>query len=354
MSKKKFVIPVILVILAAIIVTAFLTTSKTPSVIKFNLAHFFPSTHPVEKELARKWIAAVQDATGGRVQVTSYPGETLIKAAEIYDGVVSGVADIGISCFSYTRGRFPVLEVFELPGITYLNSKVSGKVAWEGIKQLAPKEVQDTHLLMVFTTGSGDLLTKSPVRNLQDLQGMEIRATGLSAKTLQTLGATPVAMPQSETYEALSRGIVQGNLSPLEVLAGWRHAEVTDYITFTPFMYTTLFFMTINLDLWNSLAPELQKSITEVNEKLFEEVAIGLWDAQNEAALKMAVEEMGIRTIELPPSETEKWISRALPVQNEFVAKMNGMGLQGEEILGIVKDLAAHYNRVYGAEENKE
>jgi TRAP-type C4-dicarboxylate transport system substrate-binding protein len=266
----------------------------------------------------------------------------------MYSGVVSGIADIGISCFSYTRGRFPVLEVFELPGITYLNSKVSGKVAWEGIKQLNPEEVQDTHLLMVFSTGPGHLLTRVPIRNLEDLKGVEIRATGLSAKTLQTLGAVPVAMAQPETYEALSRGIVKGNLSPSEVLQGWRHAEVTSYTTITPFLYNTLFFMTFNLDTWNSLSPKLQKAISEANERIFEEVALGLWDDQNDTALNWAINEKGMQKIELSPSETRRWIDQVVSIQNEYIEKMNAMGLDGKEILNTVKELADKYNQEYG------
>lgn len=347
--QKKVLIPFILILLAGIIVAVVAFSPKSTSTIKLNLAHFFPATHPVEKVLIPKWIEAVHEATGGQVQVTSYPGETLAKAADIYNGVVSGIADIGISCFSYTRGRFPVLEVFELPGIVYENSKVSGKVAWEGIKKLNPKEVQDTHLLMVFSTGPGHLLTRIPIRNLEDLQGVEIRATGLSAKTLKTLGAVPVAMAQPETYEALSRGIVKGNLAPSEVLQGWRHAEVTSYATITPFLYNTLFFMTFNLDKWNSLSPDLQKAISEANERVFEEVALGLWDDQNDTALNWAITEKGMQKINLSPAETQRWINQVAPIQNEYVAKMDGMGLNGQEILDTVKKLADKYNQEYGS-----
>ena len=127
------------------------------------------------------------------------------------------------------------MEAFELPGILYKNSKVASKVANEGIEKLNPEEIQDTKLMMVLATGSGDLFTKIPIRNLKDLEGLEIRATGLSAKTVRALGAIPVAMPQSEAYEALAKGVVKGNLSPIEVLQGWRHAEATDYLTITPF-----------------------------------------------------------------------------------------------------------------------
>lgn len=347
--QKKTTILLIVVVLAVVVagLAAVIFAPKAEPVVKLNLAHFFPAAHPVEKELVQPWIAAVAEATGGQVQITSYPGETLATAAEIYSGVVTGVADIGISCFAYTRGRFPVLEAFELPGITYLNSKVASQVAWEGIKRLEPEEVKDTHLLMVLCTGPGDLFTKTPVRNLEDLQGMEIRATGLSAKTLEVLGASPVAMAQPETYEALSRGIVQGNLSPMEVLEGWRHAEVTDYITLTPFLYNTLFFMTMNHKAWERISPELQEIFTEVTEDYLEKVAYGLWDRQNESALKWAVEKTGQQVIELPAEETERWIELVGPIQDDFVEKMDGMGIDGEVVLNTINELADRYNQAY-------
>lgn len=315
--------------------------------INLSLAHFFPATHPAETELVQGWAAAVEEATDGQVKITSYPQGTLLAAEAIYDGVVSEIADIGVSCFSYTRGRFPLLEAFELPVIVYNNSRVASKVAWEGIQELNPDEVQDTKLMMVLATGPGDLFTKTPVRTLEDLQGMEIRATGLSAKTLEVLGATPVAMSQAEAYESLQRGVVQGNLSPLEVLQGWKHAEVTDYLTLTPFLYNTLFFMTMNQDTWNSIPPHLQEAIEEVNEKFFEEVAMGLWDVQNESALKYAVEEEGLEVITLSDEETARWKEKAEPVLEDFLKEMEEKGLSGSEALEIVKRLADQYNEVY-------
>jgi TRAP-type C4-dicarboxylate transport system, periplasmic component len=315
--------------------------------VELKLAHFFPATHPAEKELIQPWAKAVEEATEGRVKITSYPGQTLMQADAVYDGVVKGSADLGLSCFSYNRGSFPVSEVFELPGITYVNSKAASKVAWEGIKQLNPKEVQDTKLMMVFTTGPGDLFTKLPVRTLGDLKGLELRATGLSAKTLAALGATPVAMAQSEAYEALLKGVVKGNLGPIEVLQGWKQAEVTKYLTLTPFLYNNLFYITMNQDKWNSISPKDQKAIETVNQKFFDEVAIGLWDKQNEAALKYAVEEKGMEVINLTKEEQEKWINLVKPLQDTFVTQMNEKGLKGQEILDTVKNLADKYNKDY-------
>ncbi|HED24239.1 MAG TPA: TRAP transporter substrate-binding protein [Firmicutes bacterium] len=310
---------------------------------EFTLAHFWPAVHKAETDLVQGWADALEEASDGRILITSYPGETLLKADETYSGVVSGVADIGLSAFFYTRGRFPVLEAFELPGIIYENSYNASKIAWEGIKQLDPEEVQDTRLLFVISTGPGDLFTVKPVRNLDDLQGMKIRAAGLSANSLALLGAVPEAMPQPDAYEALARGLVEGNLAPLEVLQGWNQAEVTDYVTRTPFLYNALFFMTMNLEKWESLPPDLQQIFIEVSEQFHEEVGASLWDEQNEEALQWAIEETGQEVITMDEEEIRLWIEKVEPIQADFVDRMNEQGLPGEDILNTVKELAEQY-----------
>lgn len=315
--------------------------------VSLRLAHFFPATHPAETVLVQGLVKALDEATDGRVKIVSYPGQTLLTGPEIYDGVVTGIADIGLSVFAYNRGRFPLLEVFELPGITYKNSKVASQVAWEAIKTLAPQEVADTKLLMVLATGPGDLFTKAPVRTLEDLKGLEVRATGLSAKTLAALGAIPVAMPQSDAYEALSRGLVKGNLAPVEVLKGWKHAEVTDYLTLTPFLYNAVFFVTMNQGVWQGLPADLQVIIQEVCEKFFLDVAMGLWDVQNAAALTYAVETTGQQVITLSEEETKRWTDLVTPIQAEFLADMERRNLPGQQALELTKELAKKYNALY-------
>jgi len=315
--------------------------------INLRLAHFWPMAHVAETHWAQGWAKLVSDATDGQVTVTSYPGETLAKADEIYDAVVNGIADVGASCFAYTRGRFPLIEVFELPGIIYRTSAASSMTAWEGIQQLNPAEVQDTRLLMVISTGPGVLATKKPVRTLDDLKGMQIRATGLSAKTLELLGAIPVAMPQSDAYEALQRAVVGGNLTPSETLEGWRHAEVTEYVTMAPFLYNTLFFFTINHKVWDSIPAHLQDAIQEATDKYFAETAIGLWDMQNDSGLNYAVNDQGLELIYLDQAEQDKWMGLITPMHDDYVNNMAAKGLDGAGALALAKELAAKYDKIY-------
>jgi len=319
-------------------------SAEKENTIELKLAHFFPGTHPAETEFVQGWAKAIKEATNGRVVITSYPGETLLKAADIYKGVVDGICDIGLSCFSYTPGRFPEIEAFEQPGIVYKNSKVASKVAWEGIQELNPKCVQDTKLLMVIATGPGDLFAKKPVTKLEDLAGLQIRATGLTAETLQLVDAVPVGMPQSDAYEALSKGIVEANLAPIEVLKTWKHGEVTRYITRTPFLYNTLFFVTMNKNKWNSIPEDLQKTIIDTTLKFQDEVGIGLWDRQNEDALKWAVEEEGMEVIELSKEEMERWIKAVEPMLDKYIAEK---GEAGRKAVETARRLAEKYNSMY-------
>ena len=88
---------------------------------------------------------------------------------------------------------------------------------------------------------------KKPVNKLEDLKGMKIRCTGTSSKIVTHLGATPVAMPQTEAYDALQKGVVDGVMSPIETAKGWKFAEVVKYHTMNyGSAYSLGFFVVMN------------------------------------------------------------------------------------------------------------
>ena len=82
--------------------------------------------------------------------------------------------------------------------------------------------------------------------------------TGFAAGSIKALGGTPVGMPMPEAYEGLLKGTIDANLAPAEVLLGWNQAEVTSTTTMTPFINTVFHYITMNLDVWNSLPRDIQ------------------------------------------------------------------------------------------------
>jgi TRAP-type C4-dicarboxylate transport system substrate-binding protein len=279
------------------------------------------------------WAKEIEKQTNGKVQITVFAGGTLTKAPQCYSGVVKGISDLGFSLFAYTRGRFPVMAAVDLP-MGYPNGKVASRVAHDFAKAFNPKELRDVKVLYLHAHGPGLLHTKKPVTTLEDLKGMKIRATGLSAKVVEALGGVPVAMPQGGTYEALQKGVVEGTFGPVEVLKGWKQAEVIKYTTECYGVgYTTTFFIVMNLDKWNALPDDVKKVFEEVSEK-YVDVHGEVWDSTDIEGRKYT-QKLGNQIITLSEEENAKWRQAAQPVIDDFIKNTP----DGEMYVNKIKEL---------------
>jgi TRAP-type C4-dicarboxylate transport system substrate-binding protein len=316
---------------------------------KFNLsfATFWPSTDFQVQEGHMKWIEEVEERSDGRITINMHAGEALLGGREIYQGVVDGVADIGSTCPAYTPGMFPLSEAFELPGYKNVSALAASLTFHEGYKKikqdLGIDMFEDVKVLTLWATGPGYLMTKSPVHNLEELSGKEIRAVGGTVPPLERLGAVTHSMPMSESYLALDQGIVNGILAPTDVLKGFKLAEVVDYATNTPFLYNVVFMQVMNKDTWNSLPPDLQEIVQEVSDEYARKYG-ALRTDYTEQGLQYGIEEHGLETIELGPEEEEKWLSKIQPVVENWIQEKEENGLPGKEAVEIVKELDAKYS----------
>ena len=312
-----------------------LPEDKAQEPIELSYSIFFPPTH-IQCQTAETWAREIEERTNGRVKITLYPGGSLTKAPQCYEGVVNGISDIGMSCFAYTRGRFPLLEGLDLP-LGYPNGLIATRLATEMVMKYKPEEVSDTHVLYIHAHGPGILASKKPVRTVDDMKGLKVRATGLSSKIVESLGGVPVGMSQPETYEALQKGVVEATLCPIETLKGRKQAEVIDYVTDTSVVgYTTAMFVVMNLDKWNSLPQDIQEVFNQVNSEWVDKHGQA-WD-QADAEGRALVEELDKRMMPLPKEEQLRWIKAVQPLLDEYVSKMQEAGLPGE---GLLKELKA-------------
>jgi TRAP-type C4-dicarboxylate transport system substrate-binding protein len=282
------------------------------------------------------WAEEIEKRTQGKVMIEIHPGGTLTSAPEVYDGVINGVSDIGMSCFAYTRGRFPLLEGLDLP-VGYPDGKTATRIANEIIQKYAPAELSDTHVLYVHAHGPGMLASKTPIRTFDEIKGVKIRATGLSSKIVESLGGVPVGMSQPETYEALRKGVVDATLCPVETLKGWsRQGEVIEAVTdLTPIGYTTAMFVVMNKDKWNSLPPEIQEAITMVSEEWIAKHGEA-WDKADEEGWAF-VKELGREVIEFSDEDYAKAVAAVKPILDDYVSKTEAQGLPGAQVLADIQ-----------------
>ncbi|MEW6185094.1 MAG: TRAP transporter substrate-binding protein [Thermodesulfobacteriota bacterium] len=303
---------------------------------------FFPASHTLAKT-GETWAKEIEKRTGGKVKFTIFSGGTLTPADQCYDGVVKGISDVGMSLFAYTRGRFPLLEVLDLP-LGYPSGMVATRVANDFILKMNPKEISEVKVLYLHAHGPGLLHTQKPVQTLSDLKGIKIRSTGLSAKITEALGGIPVSMPQGGTYEALQKGVVQGTLAPMETLKGWKQGQVVKYTTdCSTIGYTTAMFVVMNLKKWNALPKEAQKIIEEVSREWIS-VSGRAWDEADVEGRNYSLE-LGNKMITLSPAENGQWKNAVNPLLKEYVKNMEVKGLPGKEALKTVQDLILRHKK---------
>ena len=255
----------LLALVAACVLCAALPATARTETVSLTYSNFFPPTH-VQSQLAEAWCKEVEKRTNGAVRVDYFPGGTLTKAPQCYDGVVEGLSDVGLSVLAYSRGRFPVMAAVDLP-LGYKNGVQATRVANAVFEQFRPKEFDDVQVMYFHAHGPGLLHSaKKPVRRLEDMQGMKFRATGNSAKVVKALGGTPVAMSMPDSYQAIQKGVVNGGMYPVETNKGWKMGEVVDYMTRSDAVaYTTTFFVVMSKDKWAEIPAEAQQAITALN-----------------------------------------------------------------------------------------
>jgi TRAP-type C4-dicarboxylate transport system substrate-binding protein len=312
--------------------------------VELSLSTMWGANHQFVTDIMPQWNEYLYEATDGEIQIVVYPGGTLTSSTECYEGVVQGISDIGVVSYALTRGRFPVIETLQVPGVAWNNAMASGSAFDELMHILEPEEHADTHFLWGFSPGPGEIQSQVPVRGLDDLKGLDILVnSGVAVEAMELLGANPIMMPTPEFYEALQRGVAKAALISGEVLEGYRQFEVNgNYVTATPFMYNMSFGVMINHDVWNSLSPKAQEALSEPPEGVRE-----LFNNLNYIAYELNASNKEVEIIYLSDEEQEKWKEIIAPVMEGHLNRLSEQGIDADEVYQTVLELADKWNAAF-------
>jgi TRAP-type transport system periplasmic protein len=340
MTRKT--IPFLMVLALGVALIGASPVETKAATIQLTYSNFFPPTH-FNAVLGEAWAKEIEKRTDGKVKFTLFPGEALLKGPEIYDGVSRGVSDVGMSLFAYTAGRFPVMEALDLP-IGYPSGYVATMVANDFYNKFKPAEISGVKMMYLHAHGPGLLHSKREVTKLEDVRGLKIRCTGFSARAASALGGVPVAMGQGGAYEALQKGVVEATLAPIEVLKGWKQAEVIRYtVECYSVGYTTAMFVVMNERKWNALPKDVQKVFEEVSKEWIPKHAEG-WDKADQEGRDFTLS-LGNKIIPLSESESNLWAYNVRPVIDEYAGVLEGRGFPGKEYIKFIRDSIEKYSR---------
>ena len=338
MKKKAFLIFLSLAVLVS--VTTVFPTLDNPAyaakVIRLKVAHYFPPPASQTKMMA-DFCKELEKRTNGRVKVDFFAGGSLLKAPAMFEGVVNGIADIGYSHVYYTAGRMPVTETTGLP-FGYPSAWVGSQVLNDFYHKFKPKEFDKVRVLWMNTSTPSAIASKKPVRKLEDLKGLTIRAPGLSGEIMKALGGTPAPTPMMEVYDAIAKGVIDGEASNFETLVAFKFAEVVKYSTsIWQITYPFPFYCVMNKKSYEKLPPDIKVIFDQLVGE-YKERYILMWNSVDFNG-KAFGEKKGVEFIDLPPSELAKWQAAVNPVFENYVKKMVAKGHSEAEVRGWIQFL---------------
>jgi TRAP-type C4-dicarboxylate transport system substrate-binding protein len=313
-----------------------LITTLVPSIVfgatELKFCNYFP-VPSAQSKIGEAFIKDLEAQAKGQLKITYFPAGTLLTAPKMYDGVVEGIAHIGLSNIGYTFGRFRMTEVLDLP-LGFPNAWVANHVANDFFKQFKPKEWDKIHMLSMHTSPVNVVLSATkPINKMEDLKGMTLRGLGFIGEVVSALGGTPRPIPTPEAYEAMQKRVIDGLMIPMETMRAFRYAEVAKYVTECwPIGQVYTFYLVMNKDTWNKLPADVQKIF---NEYPFEEKFAAMW---NEIDIdgKNYGKEKGLQYIELPSTEIARWKKAVEPVLDTYVKKMVASGYKEKETRELI------------------
>ena len=275
-------------------------------------------------------------------RINTFPGGTLLGAKEMFDGVIAGQADIGCTSMAYQPGRFMVTNATSLPmGIP--NSRVGSLVLLDLYKLYNPEEFSKVKVLTMFTTAPTNIMSKVPVRDLSDLKGLDLRASGGAARILDAWGANPVGMPMPATVEALQKGVVKGLYSSLEVMKDFKFAETCRYATVTnTVIYPFAVFM--NKDRWSSLPKDVQQVMDDLMVEQAEWTGMYM-DNHVQEAIAWSKKTHNVEFIELPPRQQDRWNELLKPITAKYIQEVAAKGLPATSIVNDIQGLIVKHSK---------
>jgi TRAP-type transport system periplasmic protein len=322
-------------------------TSAAGKVYNLKFAYHTPVKASLVGAYLVPWAAAVEKATNNQVKITHYGGETLVKEADEYDGLISGLCDMALIDTSVTPGRFPTTEFDTLPYI-FPDSATGAKIYWDILQKYSASELKDVKVIAVAVIAPSNYIGNKPAQDVSDFKGLRIRSAGTTEGwTIEALGATPTDIATSELSTSMERGLVDGAFLSYSFMLSMGIKDVTKYRTECNMFYRAWPIM-VNKKVWDSIPSDIQTAIMSVSGP----TNSATYSAANEkeaggakGAIIGSDKGAGKGPIYvLTADQMASWKTAVLPVWDRWANGVEGKKLPGKAIINDIKALTQTYS----------
>jgi TRAP-type C4-dicarboxylate transport system substrate-binding protein len=327
----------VMIKLARVFVAAFAAALLSGSVSwaqELRLSTFVPPVHVIYREILVPWANEVSKATGGEVKVTLYPSMQLGgKAPELFRQAVDGVADIVFTLPGYTSPAFPRTQMIELPGLKP-DGVAATNMMWDLLDPYLLPEYEGVKVIALWGAEDAGLMSRgAAIRSLADLKGKRMRApSAAQAKQLEVMGAVPIAMPITEVYQSLERGVVDGAMLPFSTIPDFRLGEVAKGYTIAgPLFGRSSYLVAMNKKKYDSLSPKARAAIDRLSGRALSLEATKVYLARSNQGVESVKGKAEI--VELSAEERKRISAVLRPIIADWIKENEAKGIPARDML---------------------
>lgn len=291
----------------------------------------------------RSGMAWLQQATNGKLTFKEFGAGTLHGPKDGFKAVRSNISDYA-TCFTASEARgFPLSKVFELPFVTPSNPLAGVRITSElASKYFKPEyDKQEVHFGYQVLVGAADIMSKKPIRKLEDMKGLKAIVQGFEPEVADALGAVIVNIPFPDIYTSLQQGVVDAVLWVDPGFVPYKIYELAKYHT-TLGLSAQKIDTCINTKSFAALPKDLRQTFYEYQQRMAFAIAkrIGV-DFRQDA--QKTYEQNKVEMIKLAPDEMARWKAALKPLVDKWAAKHETDG-PTKALLADIERLTVKYN----------
>ena len=338
------------------IAAPFLAGSRTsraePIVLRYT-AHT-PRSHGLYTHAFVPFAEIVERETEGRLRLVAFTDQLMHDPADGFKACVTGISDYTPGYVTYQPGSFRLLHATQLPFL-FPTPQVASLV----MEELYPKyfkeeyERMGVYLAHIDCTSPYNIISKTPIRRLEDLRNIKIRSTGgIVADIFRELGAAPVALAASEVYTALQRGVVDAVALSISDMASYRLQEIGPFYTRIDLNVLALHFC-LSRRGFDSLPPDLKEQFYRLL-RIRSQIAVqNYYSGPGDDRAYAAMRDGGVEIIDLDEEERTRFREAVAPLRERFIAEHEAEGLPARACIDEMQALAIEYAPLTNAELNE-
>ena len=304
-----------------------------------TMSSWVSPTHHITAVVLQGWANEAEKVTNGRVKFQMLPKHPSAPPGT-FDAVGEGLVDLSYVTASYTPARHIMPMLPELPGAgdtALVNSVAYSRIHWKHLHKVG--EYKGVKLLGVFTHGPGQMFTKRPVHNINDVQGLKIRTGGgVAEEVAKALGTSAFVKPAPESYELLKSGVADGVFFPMESIISFKLDTVLEQATLFPGgMYSSAFGFFMNEEKWNKLPKQDQDAIDKISGEWIARHAGQSWDEADRKGLEV-LKKSGVKIVNADPAFVAEVKKRSAPIIEDWIQKASAKGVDAAKILAEFRE----------------